>query len=88
MPVGCVVAMTAKDKLRQVVEELSELEAQQALALISAQRDQDPVVALFEQAPEDDEAFSPDEDASADAAWSQYQDGESVSLDELRNEPA
>lgn len=82
------MVMTAKDKLRQVVEELSELEAQHALALISAQREHDPVIALFEQAPDDDEASRPDEDASADEAWSQYQDGGSVSLDELRNESA
>ncbi|MGH2968408.1 MAG: hypothetical protein ACRDK0_04995 [Solirubrobacteraceae bacterium] len=76
--------MTAKDKLRQTVEELSELEAQQALAFITARRGRDPVIELFENAPEDDEPSTPEEDASADEAWAQR--GEAVSLDQIRYE--
>lgn len=80
--------MTAKDELRQVVEELSEPEAPEALAFISERRERGPVIALFEQAPDDDEPSSVDADASADEAWAQYQHGESVSPDEQRSEPA
>src|SRR4051812_35043698 len=44
-------AMTAKDKLRQAVEELTELEAEQTLAFITRRRDHDPVAEAFENAP-------------------------------------
>ena len=76
--------MTAKEKLRQAVEELTELEAEQALAFIASRRDHDPVRELFDDAPEIDEPLTPAEAASVDAAWSGR--GDSVSLDELRRE--
>jgi hypothetical protein len=78
--------MTAKDKLRQAVEELSELEAEQMLELIARRRERDPMIELFENAPEDDEPSTPEEDASADEAWEQYKRGEAVPLDEIRRE--
>jgi hypothetical protein len=78
--------MTAKDKLRQAVDELTELEAERMLELIARRRERDPLVALFEDAPEDDEPSTPEEDASADEAWEQYQRGEAVSMDEIRRE--
>ena len=78
--------MTAKDKLHQVVEELSELEAEQMLELITRRRERDPLIELLENAPEDDEPSTPEEDASADEAWEQYKRGEAVSIDELRRE--
>jgi hypothetical protein len=77
-------AMTAKEKLRQAVEELSELEAEQTLAFIASRREPDPVLAFFENAPEDDEPLTPEEQASVEEAWAQR--GDSVSLDELRRE--
>ena len=76
--------MTAKDKLRQAVEELTELEAEQMLELIARRRERDPVIEHFENAPEDDEPSTPDEDASADEAWKQRHN--SISLDELERE--
>jgi hypothetical protein len=76
--------MTAKDKLRQTVEDLSELEAEQTLAFIARRRDPDPVLALFQNAPEEDEPLTPEEAASLDEAWAQR--GESVPLGELRHE--
>lgn len=76
--------MTAKDKLRQTVEELSELEAQQTLAFITTRRGRDPVIELFDNAPEDDEPSTPEEDASADEAWAQR--GGAVPLDQIRHE--
>lgn len=76
--------MTAKEKLRQAVEELSELEAEQTLAFIARRHEQDPVLELFGNAPEDDEPLTPEEQASIDQAWAQR--GNSVSLDELRRE--
>jgi hypothetical protein len=76
--------MTAKDKLRQAVEDLSELEAEQTLAFIARRREDDPVLAFFNNAPEDDEPLTPAEQASVEEAWAQR--GDSVSLDEFRRE--
>ena len=76
--------MTAKEKLRQAVEELTELEAEQTLAFIASRREEDPVLAFFSNAPEDDESLTPEEQASAEEAWAQRRD--SVSLDEFRRE--
>jgi hypothetical protein len=76
--------MTAKEKLRQAVEELSELEAEQTLAFIARRRDHDPVLEFFENAPIDDEPTTPEEDRSAAEAWEQRHD--SISLDELERE--
>jgi hypothetical protein len=76
--------MTAKEKLRQAIEDLSELEAQQTLAFIARRRQPDPVLEFFNNAPEDDEPLTPEEQASVEEAWAQR--GDSVSLDEFRRE--
>jgi hypothetical protein len=76
--------MTAKEKLRQAVEELTELEAEQTLAFIASRREGDPMIAAFENAPYDDEPNSAEEDRSAAEAWVQRHD--SISLDELERE--
>jgi hypothetical protein len=76
--------MTAKVKLRQAVEELTELEAEQTLAFIAGRHDHDPVVEFFDNAPIDDEPTTPEEDRSAAEAWEQRHD--SVSIDELERE--
>ena len=47
--------MTAKEKLRKAIEDLSELEAEQTLAFIADHHGRDPVIEYFENAPEDDE---------------------------------
>lgn len=77
-------AMTAKEKLRQAVEELTELEAEQTLAFIAQRRGADSVLEFFNNAPEVDEPLTPDEEASLEDAWAQR--GDSVSLDEFRRE--
>ena len=58
--------MTAKEKLRNVVEELSEAEAADTLRLIEL-RD-DPMIAAFRDAPIDDEPFIEDDAAALDEA--------------------
>jgi hypothetical protein len=78
--------MTAKGKLRQAIDDLSELEAAQTLAFIADRRHRDRVIEPFENAPEDDEPSPPEEDASVDEARAQYERGDAVSLDQLRNE--
>ena len=77
--------MIAKEQLRPAIEDLSELEAEQTLAFIARRHDdRDPMIAAFEDAPDDDEPTTPEEDRSAAAAWAQRHD--SVSLDEFRRE--
>jgi hypothetical protein len=78
--------MTAKEKLRQAIEDLSELEAERTLAFIARHRERDPMIEVFENAPEDDEPFTEEEAASADEGWAQYKRGEAVPLDEIRHE--
>lgn len=58
--------MTTKERLHRVVDELSEREADDALRYI-AQRREDPVIAAFRDAPEDDEPVTAaDEEALAE----------------------
>ena len=81
-----LISMTAREKLRRAIEQLTEREAEDALAFIADRRGPDPVVDLFESAPEDDEPSSPDEDASADEALRAHGRGDSASLEEVRRE--
>jgi hypothetical protein len=55
--------VTTKERLHVLVDELSEPEAKRALRLVEKERD-DPVVAAFRDAPEDDEPWT-DEDEAA-----------------------
>jgi hypothetical protein len=79
--------MTAKEKLRVVVEELSESEAEGALDYIVSRR-HDQLDALLDSAPVDDEPSTPEEEAAVQLAREELQRGETVSLDEIRAELA
>jgi predicted ArsR family transcriptional regulator len=58
--------VTTKERLHKLVDELSEQEADDALRYI-IQRREDPVIAAFHDAPEDDEPFTAaDEQALAE----------------------
>jgi predicted ArsR family transcriptional regulator len=58
--------VTARERLHQLVDELSDQEADDALRYI-VQRREDPMIAAFRDAPEDDEPFTAaDEDALAE----------------------
>ncbi len=83
------MTMTAKDKLRQTVEELSEAEAQDTLGFIVHRRHQrDALAELLERAPLDDEPTAPDEDEGVREAKEQIVRGEVLSADEIRREIA
>jgi Arc/MetJ-type ribon-helix-helix transcriptional regulator len=77
--------MTAREKLREAVEQLSEDEAEDALRYL-ATRDADPLLEAIERAPLDDEPTSADEDRTAREAWTDYEQGHSVALHEIRHE--
>ncbi len=77
--------MTAKEKLRATVEELSESEAASALDYI-ASRQRGELSVLLESAPLDDEPSTPEEEAAVALAREELARGETVSLDEIRAE--
>jgi hypothetical protein len=77
--------MTAKERLRNLVDELSEQEAADALALFEKRAD-DPMVLALDNAPIDEEPSSEEEDASAHEAFEEYKRGESFSADEIKRE--
>ncbi len=81
--------MTAKEKLRQTVEELSEAEAQDALGfIVRRQSKRDALDELLERAPLDDEPTTSDEDEGVREAKEQIARGEVLSADETRREIA
>lgn len=77
--------MTAKEKLREVVEELSENEAESALDYI-ASRKHDELGELLDHAPVDDEPSNAEEEAAVEVARQELARGETVSLEEIRTE--
>lgn len=77
--------MTAKEKLRQAVERLSEEQAEETLRFLD-QRVRDPLLDAAEHALIDDEPSSRDEDQSAEEAWAEYERGEAVPLHDIRDE--
>lgn len=76
--------VTAKEKLLERVMKLSEAEADETLRLL-AERD-DPVIAVFRDAPEDDEPLTPEEEAALAESREQYRRGKAVPLDDIRHE--
>jgi hypothetical protein len=78
--------MTAKEKLRQAVEDLSELEAEDTLAFIARRRERDPVLEAFENAPIDDEPFTEEDERAIEEAREAYRRGETYTLEEIRRE--
>lgn len=80
--------MTAKQQLRQLVDELSEVEAAEALDLLAARGRRDSLTALLDNAPLDDEPISDEEEALVQEARDEVARGEpTISLDQLRAEP-
>jgi hypothetical protein len=72
--------MTAKEKLRERVEALSEEEAGEALRLLDMRVD--PVIAAFRDAPADDELWTEEDEAAAAEGRADLAAGRTISLDE------
>jgi hypothetical protein len=78
--------MTAKERLHNLVEDLSEQEAAAALVLVESRRS-DPMLRALAQAPADDEPSCPDEDRTAREALVGYGRGEAgTSPEELKRD--
>jgi hypothetical protein len=76
--------MTAKEKLRERIETLTEEEAADTLRLLD--RRTDPLSVLLDNAPLDDEPVTEEEEAAVQIAREEIARGETVSLDEIRAE--
>ncbi len=81
--------MTAKEKLRQTVDDLSEAEAQDALGFIVRRRGQrDALGEMLERAPLDDEPTTPKEYEGVREARAEIARGDVLSADEIRRKVA
>jgi hypothetical protein len=76
--------MTAKEKLRMVIEDLSESEAAEALELIPRSSQPDALDELLDSAPADDEPTTPEEDEGAREAREQIARDELFSAGEIK----
>jgi hypothetical protein len=79
------LTLTAKEKLRERVEALTEQEAADTLRLLD-QRTEDPVIAAFRDAPIDDEPLTADEAVVLEESRAEYRRGEGVPLDGIHHE--
>lgn len=75
--------MTRAD-LHRLVDELPDESVDAAGVLLA--RAKDPLVAALEAAPFDDEPYTSDDRAASEEGWTAYQEGEAVSVAELRTE--
>jgi O6-methylguanine-DNA--protein-cysteine methyltransferase len=78
--------MTAKEKLRRAVEDLSQVEAAEALELIARRTERDALDELLDNAPIDDEPESEEEREAVAEAREEIHRGETVSLEEIKRE--
>ena len=76
--------MTAKEKLLERVTRLSEGEAEETLRLLEDR--EDPVVAAFREAPEDDEPWTAEDEAAVAEADADFAAGRTVSHEEIKRE--
>jgi hypothetical protein len=76
--------MTAKEQLRERVEQLTEDEAAETLRLLDQRSDH--LTRLLDDAPLDDEPTTPEEEAAVQEALEAAARGETITLEELRAE--
>jgi predicted transcriptional regulator len=77
--------MTSKERLQALVEEFSEPEAERALKLVEKEHE-DPVIAAFRDAPEDDEPWTDEDEAAAAEGRADIAAGRTVSMEEIKRE--
>lgn len=76
--------MSAKQQLRERIEALTEHEAKRTLRLLDNLSD--PLTGLLDNAPIDDEPTTPEEEAAVQEGLDAASRGETISLDELRDQ--
>jgi hypothetical protein len=79
--------MTAKDKLRQAVDRLTEAEAADTLDFLARRRGaRDGLGESLDQVPVDDEPVSNEEERAVQRARDEIERGETISLEQARTE--
>lgn len=80
--------MTSKEKLRVIVEDLSEPDAEATLAYIERRKAAhgDPVLEILDGAAPDSEPTTPEEDRGAAEAREEYERGDFVEADEIKRD--
>lgn len=78
--------MTAKEKLRQTVEQLSEEEAQEALRYLDERGRPDALTEFLDKAPGDDKPLTPEEEEGMSEARAEIKRGQTVPLEQLRRD--
>jgi hypothetical protein len=73
-----------RSDLHRLVDELPDESVDAAGILLTRARD--PLVAVLEAAPLDDEPYGEDDRGASDDGWTAYRRGEAVSVSELRAE--
>jgi hypothetical protein len=84
-PGAKIQGMTAKELLIQEAPRWTEHDAEVALRAVEHERE-DPTIAAFRDAPEDDEPLTAEEEATLEQSHEEYRRGEGVPLDEIRHE--
>ena len=77
--------MTVKERLHQLVDELSEAEANDALRYVASRRE-DPLIRRLDSAPLEDEEISAQEEAAAAEGRADVAAGRTHSLEEVKRE--
>ena len=80
--------MTAKEQLRDRIDELTEAEAADALDYLARRKPRDALGELLASAPLDDEPTTPEEDQGAREAREQIARGEVFSAEQIKREIA
>jgi len=78
--------MTAKAKLREAIEQLSEAEAREALRHLAQFGPRDRLIDFLDAAREEEESTTPEEEDGLREARAQAERGETIPLEELRRE--
>ncbi len=77
--------MTTKERLHALIDELSEPAAKRALKLVEKEQE-DPVIAAFRDAPEDDEPWTEEDEAAAAEGRADIAAGRTVSHEEIKRD--
>jgi predicted transcriptional regulator len=81
-PGGRMHFMTTREKAHKLLDELPESEIEPVVEFIASRRE-DPVIATFHTAPEDDEPFTTEEKAAVREAEEDFAAGRTVSHEEM-----
>lgn len=77
--------MTAKERLRELVDGLDDGQAEEVLAVVEKRLDSSLASALA-AAPVDDEPTTPEENEGSREAWREYERGEAISAEQAKAE--